>query len=207
MCIRDSLYYGRAVEMQAVGLLFVWRGLIGPFAHPLFTAMTGIGLGLARQTHRPVVRKVAPFAGITLAILLHALWNLSAPTDAGFLRMYAMVMVPTFVGVLLLVRRSLRQEAAILRRHLQALVEGGVLTRAELDLLCSEPQRVRALARCLLTGGLPAWRERRRFHQLAGDLAFHRWRVARGLTSDEAGDARREAAWLAEVAALAPRVG
>ena len=46
-------YYGRAV-MQAGGegltFVFILRGALAPFSHPLFTSMTGIGLGLARQS-------------------------------------------------------------------------------------------------------------------------------------------------------------
>src|SRR5436305_10224379 len=45
-------YYGVAVaEHNAVGV-FIVRGLFSPFAHPLFTGMTGIGIGLAAQSTR-----------------------------------------------------------------------------------------------------------------------------------------------------------
>src|SRR6266498_2306439 len=45
-------YYGKAVmERGAGGLTFVFilRGALAPFSHPMFTSMTGIGLGIARQ--------------------------------------------------------------------------------------------------------------------------------------------------------------
>jgi len=43
-------YYGMAVaENNALGV-FIVRGIFSPFAHPLFTGMTGVGLGLAAQT-------------------------------------------------------------------------------------------------------------------------------------------------------------
>src|SRR5205809_319359 len=51
----NVLYFGRAflagqeqsltTGFFAVGFTFVLRGVLSPFAHPLFTAMTGIGLG------------------------------------------------------------------------------------------------------------------------------------------------------------------
>src|SRR5439155_9310832 len=53
-------YYGVAVaEHNAVGV-FIVRGLFSPFAHPLFTGMTGVGLGLAAQSDRRAVKFVAP---------------------------------------------------------------------------------------------------------------------------------------------------
>ena len=37
----------------AAGFTFVLRGVLSPFAHPLFTAMIGIGLGIAARTAEP----------------------------------------------------------------------------------------------------------------------------------------------------------
>src|SRR5947209_19399641 len=53
-------YYGMAFnDHNAVGV-FIVRGLFSPFAHPLFTGMTGIGLGLAAQTEKRGVQLIAP---------------------------------------------------------------------------------------------------------------------------------------------------
>ena len=46
-------YYGRALQAggtAGLALLFTLRGMIAPFSHPLFTSMTGLGLGIARQS-------------------------------------------------------------------------------------------------------------------------------------------------------------
>src|SRR5678815_3137098 len=48
------LYYGRAAGKgggEALTAVFILRGFFAPFSHPLFTSMTGIGLGLARQSN------------------------------------------------------------------------------------------------------------------------------------------------------------
>src|SRR5829696_6229516 len=75
-------YYGEAVaENNALGV-FIVRGLFSPFAHPLFTGMTGVGLGLASQTTRRAVKVLAPAAGFAAAVLLHAGWNASARLTA-----------------------------------------------------------------------------------------------------------------------------
>ncbi len=48
------------------------------FAHPLFTSMTGMGLGIAARTADRRVRYLAPLAGLLLAMMLHGTWNLHA---------------------------------------------------------------------------------------------------------------------------------
>ena len=71
-------YYGVAVaENNALGV-FIVRGIFSPFAHPLFTGMTGVGLGLAAQTVKGWVKVVAPPVGFVAAVVLHASWNASA---------------------------------------------------------------------------------------------------------------------------------
>jgi len=40
--------------------------------------------------------------------------------------------------------------------------------------------RLRATARALRKGGLKPWLVERKFHQVASELAFHRFRVAHG---------------------------
>ena len=48
----NILYYGRAAlgGGGSLTLTLIIRGFFAPFSHPLFTSMTGIGLGLARQS-------------------------------------------------------------------------------------------------------------------------------------------------------------
>src|SRR5690348_18045445 len=41
----------------------------------LFTAFTGIGIGLAVTSRKPVVRWLAPLGGYLVAVLAHGLWN------------------------------------------------------------------------------------------------------------------------------------
>src|SRR5215208_1802618 len=64
-------YYGVAVaEHNALGV-FIVRGVFSPFAHPLFTGMTGVGLGLAAQSDRKSVKFAAPAVGFAAAVVLH----------------------------------------------------------------------------------------------------------------------------------------
>ncbi len=179
-------YYGQAVSEGGAGAtgVFVLRGIMGPFSHPLFTSMTGIGLGLARESDRRWVRSVAPFAGLGLAMLLHALWNLAASYGVIFFAAYFFIMVPAFVGVALIVIFSLRREANIIRSHLESVVAQGVLDRNDVLILTSVKKRLGASTRALFTGGPRRWSARRRFHALATELAFHSWRNSREAEHD-----------------------
>jgi protease PrsW len=198
-------YYGMAVlEHNAFGV-FVVRGLFSPFAHPLFTGMTGVGLGLAAQSDRRLTKFVAPVAGFAAAIFLHASWNASAyfttASDNGayVLFTYFLVMMPMFLIMLLIVALSLRREGRILREHLRRDISTGLLTEDEYLRLCSLSGRFAASFRALTQNGLSAWRARTQLNSAASELAFHRCRVARGITARGVADDEREAVYVQQI--------
>jgi len=198
-------YYGMAVaENNALGV-FIVRGLFSPFAHPLFTGMTGVGLGLAAQSDRRWLKLAAPAAGFAAAVLLHAGWNASArltglrDDGAYMLATYFLVMMPTFFGMLLVIGLSLRREGRVLREHLRRDVVHGLIPEEEYFRLCSVRGRAAATCRALASGGLGHWRARARFNRAASELAFHRSRVARGVHPREDDAAAREAEYVQQI--------
>lgn len=199
-------YYGRALAEGGAGAaaVFVLRGVMGPFAHPLFTSMTGIGLGAARESDRTWVKWLAPPAGLAMAMLLHGLWNLSASYGLAFFAAYLFVMIPAFLAVAVVAIFSLRREANIIRAHLESVVAEGVLSRDDVIVVTSVSRRIGATTRALLEHGFGQWRARRRFHALATELAFHSWRSSREID----GDAQGVRAQLAEaIRAVRARLG
>lgn len=177
-------YYGSAALEGGIegGLtLFILRGMLAPFSHPLFTSMTGIALGLATQTKNRLVKFLAPALGLLLAMFLHGLWNLSASINAAlYFIVYFLIMVPTFVAVLVSIYFALRREGRIVREHLRHDLEHGRLTQLEVEMLASVSGRMGASFRALTRGGYRSWRTRREFNRVASELAFHRNRVAQG---------------------------
>jgi RsiW-degrading membrane proteinase PrsW (M82 family) len=180
-------YYGVAVaEENALGV-FIVRGIFSPFAHPLFTGMTGVGLGLASQTVKGWVKVLAPAVGFAAAVVLHAAWNASARMTSAYedgayvLLTYFFVMMPTFFGMLLVIFLSLRREGRVLREHLRPEVLRGLITEAEYRCLCSVFGRAGSTYRALAQGGYSRWRARVRYNRTASELAFHRSRVSRGV--------------------------
>jgi protease PrsW len=98
----NILYFGRAFAIDgligeggSVIVVFMIRGVLSPFAHPIFTAMIGIAVGLAVQRRDLFGWVLVPLVGYVPAVVLHALWNASA--GLGFLPgFYAVIMVPLF---------------------------------------------------------------------------------------------------------------
>jgi RsiW-degrading membrane proteinase PrsW (M82 family) len=193
--VENVQYYGQAVAegTETSVLTFILRGLLAPFAHPLFTSMFGIGLGMVREGHHQARGWAAAAFGLSMAMGLHALWNLSASIEGWFVLLYALVMVPAFLAVLWVVRRSLDREGRVIRQHLEHLVHSGTLPPAEFECLCRVRTRLGASALAFRRGGLARWRMRRELHRMASELAFHRWRIQRGLSRGPEADAAREA--------------
>jgi RsiW-degrading membrane proteinase PrsW (M82 family) len=183
----NILYYGRAAlgGGGALTAIFIIRGFFAPFSHPLFTSLTGIGLGLARQSTNTAVKLLTPALGLLMAIFMHSIWNGSAMLGGGglFLITYIVVMVPAFIIMLVVIGLALRREGQVVREFLVIDLERGFLTSEEYRQLGSILGRMGSSFNSLSQAGVKGWRARMRFNQLASELAFHRSRVARGVHS------------------------
>jgi protease PrsW len=203
----NILYYGNSVVEGGSGgltLTIIIRGFFAPFSHPLFTSLTGIGLGLARQTTNRAIKVITPVIGLLMAIFMHSIWNGSAVFGGGgaFLLTYIIVMVPAFLIMLGVIFVSLRREGQVVRQYLQLELERGLLTKAEYDQLGSILGRMGSSFDAFSRSGVRGWRNRRKFNQLASELAFHRSRVARGVHSSKYDPNMQESAYLSALQGL-----
>lgn len=172
-------YYGFA--SAAGGLtgslkLFVLRGCIAPFAHPLFSAIVGVALGLA--VARRARGWLLGLLGLVLASAVHALWNIAAAAGE-FMRVYLFVMVPVFVAGLGLVALALWREGQCVAEQLALEVERGRLSPQDYAALAQLRGRWRASWAALRRGGPRAWSAERGRQQAAGELALLRARRQR----------------------------
>ena len=182
----NILYYGKAAAEggdAGLGAVFIIRGFFAPFSHPLFTSLTGIGLGLARQSNNLAVKLLTPVLGLLTAIFMHSIWNGSAVLGGGilFLITYIIVMVPAFIIILVVISLALRREGQVVRQHLVLDLERGTITHEEYRQLGSIVGRMGSSFNALSSSGVKGWRARMRFNQLASELAFHRNRVSTGV--------------------------
>ncbi|MEA2238869.1 MAG: protease PrsW [Thermoanaerobaculia bacterium] len=199
-------YYAKAVTSggnEALGVFFI-RGIMGPFCHPLFTSMTGIGFGIASESDRKGVKVIAPFLGLAGAMMLHGLWNLSTNLGLAFFATYLFFMVPAFFAVIIVAIFSLRREARMIRKHLEQVVADHVLSNDDVLCVTSVRRRIGASTRAFFSSGIGACIARRRFHALATELAFHSWRAGR-IPIDDADAIRADL--LARVRAARAKLG
>ncbi|MDM4762603.1 PrsW family intramembrane metalloprotease [Galbitalea sp. SE-J8] len=177
----NIVYFGSEVLDGGVGsdLLYVFfvRGLMSPFAHVIFTAMTGLALGLAAQRGRVGLGLVAFVVGLIPAIALHALWNGALYVVPSFFGYYAVVQIPIFVGGVLLVVYLRTQEARLTYRRLSEYAAAGWFSPGEVTSLAtgSGRRQARAWARARGLGSVM-----RRYTRDATRLAFTRQRIVTG---------------------------
>jgi RsiW-degrading membrane proteinase PrsW (M82 family) len=205
--VENVLYLGRTLADDGGGgtvFVFLLRCVVSPFAHPLFTAATGIGIGVAVRARKPLLKVVAPIAGYLVAVLLHGAWNWSASSGlAGFREAYVSLQLPVFIAFIALALLARRREGNLVAQHLDIYGQTGWLTQQEVAMLSSLPARREARDWAQRTGGTPAKRAMRDFQELGSELAFLRERMARGTAASDA--ATTEYAMLATLSTLRAR--
>jgi protease PrsW len=185
----NILYLGRAfTEDAAVGQIgsvlgvLVLRGVLSPFAHPLFTSMIGIGAGIASRSASVGGRVGAVAVGYVVAVALHSLWNTSASVlDGGFfLVVYAFVMVPLFVALVVVVVWQRRREQRIVAAQLPGFAAAGWIVPSEVPLLSSLAGRQGWRAAVRRRSGRQVAKAVAEYQAAVTELAFLRDRMARG---------------------------
>jgi RsiW-degrading membrane proteinase PrsW (M82 family) len=185
--------HGPVSGVFVVGVVFAVRAVFAPFAHPMFTAAFGIGLGLAAQHARSWRKAAAPALGFLVAVALHTVWNLSAVHGPSrFVAAYVLVMVPVFAGFVGIVVWARRREQAIILRHLPAYAEAGWLNADEVPALASLPARRWARMAVRRQSGRRAAIAERHFQHTATELAFLQHRASRGTAGADFARHQRE---------------
>lgn len=177
----DVLYVTRAFRAEGLaGLLelaFVRTVLLG-LSHATFTACTGVGLGVASESRRLVVRLLAPGAGFAAAIAMHAVHN-ALPTFVAGVGLLAMILVTWASGLVLfglLALLALRDRRTLVRQLFDEVDR--LLDRRELVLLTTVLARVRRDLSALRVAGLGAYLARTRRADRLLRLAFVKHRLA-----------------------------
>jgi RsiW-degrading membrane proteinase PrsW (M82 family) len=178
----NVLYYSRAMQHGGFDQLqgtVIMRGILAPWGHPLYTSMTGIGVGIARETNNTALKFFAPIGGYMAAVCLHATWNgtatlsdlLKAPIVFLLLLPLWFIFLVVF-GIILIF--LVRREGQIIRKNLQDEVLLGNMSKEELELVCSPVGRLKAL---MGRGGGKA----KRFVDAASRLGLSKWHAGRAM--------------------------
>lgn len=183
----NIIYFGRAftettTSAPAAAVLgtFVLRGVLSPFAHPLFTSMTGLGVGIAASVRSRPLGVLSILLGYLGAVVLHGLWNLTTASGASFLGVYILIMLPLFAGMIGLVLWQRRREGQVLARQMPGFAAAGWIAPSEVPLLSSLPGRRRWRQAVRQRAGRPAAQAVEDYQHAVTELAFLRARAGTG---------------------------
>ncbi|HEY8462356.1 MAG TPA: PrsW family intramembrane metalloprotease, partial [Blastocatellia bacterium] len=180
--VENIQYYGASMVRGGGGALiqtFFVRGILSPYAHVLFTCMTGIGIGVARETHNQALKIAAPVIGYSCAVFLHALWNSMATFGGGkyFLLIYAGIEAPIFFALLGVIICLVHREGQILKQALVTEVNRGLITQNQLDIAISVFRRTGWIVSAI--GDSRLYNARRQFLRAVAKLGLCHWHVQR----------------------------
>lgn len=179
--VENIAYIGGGENLSGSLLTAALRLIMGPFAHPLFTTFTGIGVYFALQRRSAFAKVGCIVLGYLGAVLMHGLWNGSSlvGVEAYFL-VYVFWMVPVFVFAIVLAVRSRRREQRIVADKLPNMVAAGLVTPNEASWLGSMRNRKLAVGAATRYGGKAAGKSLKDFAAQVVELAFVRDRIDRG---------------------------
>ncbi|MGB0100817.1 MAG: PrsW family intramembrane metalloprotease [Nocardioides sp.] len=166
---------------DALTATFVVRCLVSPFAHPLFTTFTGIGVGLAVTARRRPARVLWPVAGYVLAVATHAVWNAVVTSGLdGYVVGYVLLMAPVFLAVLGLAVWTRGSERRMLEASLADAARRGLIPATDIGWVVDLGARRRSRAYARARGGPAAEQAMRDYQQAAVELGFLHYRLLRG---------------------------
>ncbi len=220
--LEDIFYIADGETLASSLVTAAMRLIMGPFAHPLFTTFTGIGVYFALQQRNVLAKVGYVVLGYLAAVVMHGLWNGSALVSVqAYFGVYVAWMMPIFGLAIALAVGSRRREQRIVAEKLPGMVAAGLVTPQEAGWLGSISTRKQAVASVRQSGGRAAGVAVQKFAAQVIELAFVRDRIDRGfgdgrvfaLQTEEAYgvQAARAAAfpglqWLAGYRPLPPRV-
>ncbi len=117
--LEDFLYVGGALgDSAGLGVaVFTLRTVFAGFGHASFTAMTGLGIGIAAESKSVAIKVIAPIGGWSAAVGLHFLHNFLVSFFGGYGLVVKLLMFWTFdfIFLFLIIVLVLRDRAIIMR--------------------------------------------------------------------------------------------
>lgn len=175
-------------------LAFIRVILVG-WMHAFFTAFTGIGFAVARTNKNMLIKSIAPFAGLGIAISIHAFHNTFGGLIGGLGGLAAGTFVDWIGWALMLgfIIWLVNHERSIVKNHLQAEVFSGMITQAQYQ---------KALSPWNMTIAGLSGRATARFYQVCGELAHKKEQLTKH--GDESGNLVIIERLRVELASLSP---
>lgn len=179
--------------VSSLAAIFVVRGVLAPFCHPIFTAMTGLGVAFAARARNLAPRVFYPIAGLAAAMILHAAWNSSTLFGLGGLVVAILVQLGVLTGLLSAAHVDHKRTVARIQACAAQYLPTGLVTPADLAMLSSLQTRKQARAWARATHGRSGFAAMRDYQQACTRLAMLHDRVQRGTILPQAFEAQRAA--------------
>lgn len=171
--------------VQGLAVTVVLRGILSPFAHPLFTSMIGIAVAYAAQ-RRSSERAFIILAGWVGAMLLHGLWNGLASYGGfpGLVVAYLTLLVVLFV-LIGIVFRDRRRIVALIQRYLPPYEPTRLVDAADVYMLSALARRRQARQWARAHGGKAGLRAMSDYQLAATELGLLHERAARHMVDEQ----------------------
>ncbi|MFC0552912.1 PrsW family intramembrane metalloprotease [Planotetraspora thailandica] len=165
---------------QGLAATVVLRGVLSPFAHPLFTSLIGISVAYAanRRGAPAVVMIVAGWFG---AMILHGIWNGFASFGGlpGLAVAYLILMALLVVEITVIVKDR-KRIVGLIHHYLPPYERNGLVNQADLFMLSSLRRRRQARTWARAHGGKSGARAMSDYQLAATELGLLHERAARG---------------------------
>ncbi|MEU8325653.1 PrsW family intramembrane metalloprotease [Nonomuraea sp. NPDC048881] len=179
-----SALNGNGVSSLAVTV--VLRGILSPFAHPLFSSMIGVAVAYAAQRRGPE-RVFLVLAGWSGAMILHGLWN-GLASYGGFPGLVVAYLALLVVLVVLIgvVFRDRRRIVALIQTYLPPYEPTRLVGPADIYMLSTFARRRQARQWARAYGGKRGVRAMRDYQLAATELGLLHERAARHIVDEQA---------------------
>ena len=179
----DVLYISRGTAqggMAAFTIIFFLRTILGGLGHATFTAMTGVGVGVASESRNVLIKVIAPIGGWMAAMGLHFLHNflVSFLGGLGLILKLGVFFTFDFLFFVLLYVLALRDRSIVIKNLVD---EVGVMLHPKEFKLSTATAQLVPLWNVMSLNGSPGGYMAARKKQLAlAELAFLKHRRRRG---------------------------
>jgi RsiW-degrading membrane proteinase PrsW (M82 family) len=177
--VEDIFYLIGAGDAANMGVVFVLRVLVFAMNHAFFTALTGIGLGLARMSRNWFFAIILALLGLLAAMTAHGTHNLLVSLPGDLLPLGLLLstgvhwfgLAPAFI---LLIVIAWIVEMRWMRRELEEECEAGHITQYEVDKVSNFFGRLTLELKYLFNFDIAGFFRIRKLTNLLAKLAFRK---------------------------------
>lgn len=170
----ENAYYIYTYGYQESGFTGIFemtfiRAVVVGWQHPFYTAFIGIGLAIARTSHKTFLKVLAPLLGWTASVTTHAIHNALASSNESLLCFLGSFLDWSgWIAMLMFVFMMVNRERKLLIQHLAEEVQLGTITLEQYKVACSPIRQSRTRLQAWKSGNRKSVEQ---FFNFCGELA------------------------------------